>query len=321
MSKATKIWLIIASCFLLVGLVIFGSISNIIGWDVIPFSQNYQTHSAEIMEDFSAISIETTTADIFFTQSRNGTCVVECYDKDDVWYSCEVRDNTLKIQHNDDREWYKRIGLNLETPKITVYLPKTQYDLLFIEEDTGDIEVPKDFAFKETDVTLTTGDINFYATSDAVKIKTSTGDIEVEDSTVGSLDVSVTTGEVSLEKVKCAGDLGVEVTTGEVELDGVRCKNLVSNGSTGSIILKNTVATEKLVVDRSTGGVKFEGADASEISVKTDTGSISGTLLSEKVFIAQSDTGRVSVPETTSGGKCKLTTDTGSIKIEISNKK
>lgn len=321
MSKATKKWLIIASCFLLVGFVIFGSISNIIGWDVIPFSQDYQTLSGEIMEEFNSISIETTTADIFFTQSRNGTCVVECYDKDDVWYSCEVRDNTLKIQYHDDREWYKHLGLDLDTPKITVYLPKTHYDSLFIEEDTGDIHLPKDFAFKETDITLATGDVNFYAAADAVKIKTSTGDVEVEDASIGSLDVSVTTGEVSLENVKCAGDLGVEVTTGEVELDGVRCKNLASNGSTGSITLKNTVATEKLVVDRSTGGVKFEGADAGEITVTTDTGGISGTLLSEKVFIAQSDTGRVSVPETTSGGKCKLTTDTGSIKIKISNKK
>ena len=317
MSKATKIWLVIAACFLLVGFVIFGGISNIIGWDVIPFSQDYQTHSAEIMEDFNGISIETTTADIFFTQSRNGTCVVECYDKDDVWYSCEVRDNTLKIQYHDDREWYKHLGLNLDTPKITVYLPKTQYDLLFIEEDTGDIEVPNDFTFKETDITLTTGDVNFCATSDALKIKTSTGGVEVEDTLLGSLDIRVTTGEVSLENVKCAGDLGVEVSTGETELDNVTCKNLVSNGSTGSITLKNTVAVEKLIVDRTTGGVKFEGADAGEISVKTDTGSISGTLLSKKVFIAQSDTGRVSVPETTSGGKCKLSTDTGSIKIKI----
>ena len=319
--RKRRIWPIILISAVFVICAFFVGVMSALRWDFTKLSQDYQTHSAEIMEDFSAISIETTTADIFFAPSRNGRCVVECYDKDDIWYSSAVRDNTLKIQHNDDREWYKRIGLNLETPKITVYLPKTQYDLLFIEEDTGDIHLPKDFAFKETDITLSTGDVDFSATSDAVKIKTSTGDVEVEDTKLGSLDVCVTTGEVSLENVKCANDVSIEVTTGKTELDGVRCKNLASNGSTGSITLKNTVAIEKLFVDRTTGGVKFEGTDASEISVKTDTGSISGTLLSEKVFIAQSDTGRVSVPETTSGGKCKLTTDTGSIKIEISNKK
>lgn len=299
--RKRRIWPIILISAVLVVCAFFVGVMSARGWNFTWLSQDYQTLSGEIMEEFNSISIETTTADIFFTQSRNGTCVVECYDKDDVWYSCEVRDNTLKIQYHDDREWYKHLSLDLDTPKITVYLPKTHYDSLFIEEDTGDIHLPKDFAFKETDITLSTGDVNFYAAADAVKIKTSTGDVEVEDATIGSLDVSV--------------------TTGEVELDGVRCKNLASNGSTGSITLKNTVATEKLVVERSTGDVKFEGADAGEIAVTTDTGSISGTLLSEKVFIAQSDTGRVSVPETTSGGKCKLTTDTGSIKIEISNKK
>jgi hypothetical protein len=40
-------------------------------------------------------------------------------------------------------------------------------------------------------------------------------------------------------------------------------------------------------------------------------------LLSEKVFITKSDTGRIDVPETVTGGKCKITTDTGSIRIYI----
>ena len=40
-------------------------------------------------------------------------------------------------------------------------------------------------------------------------------------------------------------------------------------------------------------------------------------FLTEKIFIAKTDTGEIKVPETTSGGKCKITTDTGDIKIEI----
>ena len=37
----------------------------------------------------------------------------------------------------------------------------------------------------------------------------------------------------------------------------------------------------------------------------------------EKIFIAKASIGDVSVPETTAGGKCKITTDTGDIRISI----
>ena len=74
---------------------------------------------------------------------------------------------------------------------------------------------------------------------------------------------------------------------------------------------------EKFSVTRTTGYVKLDGCDASEIVIKTDTGDVTGTLLTEKVFIAHTDTGRVKVPNTTSGGRCEITTDTGNIKITI----
>ena len=48
------------------------------------------------------------------------------------------------------------------------------------------------------------------------------------------------------------------------------------------------------------------------------TGDVTGSLCSEKVFIARSDTGHISVPETVNGGKCSITTDTGDIIITLS---
>ena len=53
------------------------------------------------------------------------------------------------------------------------------------------------------------------------------------------------------------------------------------------------------------------------IMVKTSTGNVKGTLLSDKIFVTDTSTGRVSVPKTTSGGKCEITTSTGDIEIEL----
>lgn len=79
----------------------------------------------------------------------------------------------------------------------------------------------------------------------------------------------------------------------------------------------NVIATEKFSIKRSTGDVTFDGCDATEIFVETDTGNVKGSLLTDKVFIAQTDTGRVDVPKTVNSGKCEICTDTGDIKIDI----
>ena len=63
--------------------------------------------------------------------------------------------------------------------------------------------------------------------------------------------------------------------------------------------------------------MNFEASDAASIFVETDTGDVKGSLLSEKIFIINTDTGKKEVPESTTGGRCKITTDTGDIKITI----
>lgn len=44
---------------------------------------------------------------------------------------------------------------------------------------------------------------------------------------------------------------------------------------------------------------------------------MTGSLLSDKIFFAQSDVGSVDVPKTTTGGICEITTATGAIEMTI----
>jgi len=108
-----------------------------------------------------------------------------------------------------------------------------------------------------------------------------------------------------------------DVTTGKTQADSVRCKTLVSDGDTGDIILKNVIAQDMFALERSTGDVLFEACDAQDIFVETDTGDVSGTLLSGKIFEVETDTGRVDVPKTDRGGRCEISTDTGDIRIKV----
>lgn len=319
MSKAAKIWLITAASLVLIGCIIFGGVMSMLKWDFTKLSTSkYETNNYKINENYSNISIITDTADIVFIVSDNSKCSVECHERENAKHSVTVKDGTLVIAVADSGKWYENIGINFGTPKITVYIPQGEYGSLSVKSSTGDVEIPKGLNFTSIDISENTGDVTCYASAlEGIKIKTTTGDIFVKNVSSSSLELSVSTGKVTVSDVRCEGDFKVRVSTGKANLADISCKNLISSGNTGDISLRNVIASEKLSIKRSTGDVKFEGSDAAEIFVQTDTGNVTGTLLSEKVFIAKTDTGRVNIPNSISGGRCEITTDTGDIKISI----
>ena len=233
-------------------------------------------------------------------------------------HAVAVKDGTLVIEINDTRKWYEHIGIGFGTSKITVYIPQGEYGALSVESSTGDIEIAKELGFESIDISQRTGHVmNYASAAQAMKIRTTTGDIRVENVSAGSLELSVSTGKVTATGVRCEGDVSVSVSTGKAHLTDVACKNVRSEGGTGDIRLQNVIAAQSISVKRTTGDVIFEGADAAEIFVVTDTGDVKGSLLSDKVFITKTDTGRIQVPASVTGGRCEITTDTGDIRIAI----
>ena len=319
MKQAEKIWLVTAVSLLLVGVLIFGGVMAAHHWDFAALGgTKYETHVVDIKEDFQNISIRSHTEDIVFLPSDDGACRVVFYEREKEKHTADVQDGTLSLAVADAGKWYNHITLFSGSPRITIYLPLAEYASLFIEESTGDITIPGDFTFGSVDISADTGDVACSASSlGRIHIGLSTGDIRVDHLSAGELNLSVSTGKVEVCSVACEGDVGVRVSTGKAALTDVSCKNLLSTGSTGDMTLERVAAAETISVERSTGDVRLEQCDAAELLIQTDTGDVTGSLLSEKVFIAQSHTGRVEVPETTTGGKCKITTDTGDIVIVI----
>ena len=243
---------------------------------------------------------------------------VDCYELAKAKHKVTVKNNTLMVEIEDTRKWYERIGIHFKAPTVRVYLPAGVYSDLTIEGSTGDVEIASDFRFTNMRVSLSTGNVtNRASVSENMDIGTSTGDICAEKVTATEMNLAVTTGKIALSSVDCSGTLSVLVSTGKTTFNAVRCKNLITDGDTGSLFLTDVIATETFKIKRSTGDVHLDGCDASTMEIITDTGDVSGNLLSEKVFIAQTDTGRVNVPKSVTGGKCEITTDTGDVSISI----
>lgn len=317
MGKKTKIWLITAGVLVLAGGIVFAGVMTKLNWDFTRLSTvQYETNEYEILEDYQNISITTNTADILFVPSEESS--VTCYEQKNVNHSVAVMDGILTIQVTDSREWYDHIGVFFGTPKITVEIPKGEYGVLSVKSGTGDVQIPEQIGFDSIDITERTGDVECFASaSQRVDIKTNTGRIHVENITTKDMELSVSTGDVTVSNVKCEKQIEVKVSTGRASLTDVTCESLTSTGSTGDIVLKNTVAENGIWITRDTGDVRLIRSDAAEIYVKSNTGDVEGSLLSDKIFIVDNKTGKVIVPESVSGGKCDISTSTGDVKFYI----
>ena len=265
--KKTIIWIAITFCLLLVASVVLYSLS---------ITFKLETNEYEIKETFENIKIITDTADIDFVLSENLNTLIICEEHQNIKHSVNIKDNTLLIEVDDNRKWYEHLGIS--TSKITIYLPKNEYDELITESDTGNIRIKSINANK--------------------------------------FDLSTDTGNIHINSIN-ANKLDLSTDTGNLKIVNIKCKNLFSTSDTGNILLENVIASENFKIETDTGNVKFKDSDASDIFVKTDTGNVTGNLLTDKVIFAESETGDIDVPKVMADEKCEIITETGDIKITI----
>lgn len=314
-KKTRRIALLLCAAGLLILLVSFIAT----GFDVKKLETvAYETNTYEITDYFTDITVKTQTADLRFVPWEEEYCKVVCHEEEKVKHTVTVQKKTLVIDVTDTREWYDHIGMSFEDAELTVYLPKKEYDALEIEGDTGDVELPEDFTFEKGEVKTDTGKITWKATViNSLVIETDTGEVKVDTDTFEQLEIKTSTGDVSVDSVAVAYLISVETGTGEILLNNIKCRILSAETNTGEICIKDTVAGLNGTILSQTGDVTLEDSDAVEsLYIKTNTGDVTGTLLSGKQFQTETDTGNVDVPAS-NGYPCVIITDTGDIKIEV----
>lgn len=280
MTKSKKIWLLIASVFVITGLICFATAMFKLDFDFKKLSTvKYKTATYEISEDFNNISVNKSTANLTFEKSDNNICKVVIYEAENSNHKVSADGQTLNIDFSDQKNWYDNLTVTFETEKITVYLPKNNYDNLSVTTDTGNVFLPEDFKFTDIKISGSTSDIKCYACAE--------------------------------------NDVKISTVTGTQNFSNLKCNNLDVKSSTGDFYFANVIIAENLNIDTHTGDVKLNQCDAKFIEIKTTTGNVKGTLLSDKNFIASSKTGNINLPENSGDNKCKITTDTGDIKIEV----
>ena len=285
---------------LIIGIVILAIGGIVLGLSIAKHSEKSVKNEYTIDESFSNLDIDVTTSEVTFIKTNEAKAKVVLDEKEKEYHTVEVKDGTLEIKKVNTKKWFEYIfKLNFSRMKVTVYLPLSAYQNVKINSSTGNIKIPNDFSFGNVTISVSTGNVSFEA-------KTS-----------GDFVVSASTGKVTLNKANIGGAATISVSTGNIELTEVKAKSLDISASTGKVTLTKTIVTDLTKIKTSTGDVLFTDSDSGSLNVKTSTGSVRGTLLTAKIFSAKSDTGKASVPKTTTGGQCIIETGTGDIIIKL----
>lgn len=318
MKIAKTVWLVIAILLIVLGAAIFAGVMVAYDWDFTKLGTvPYETNTYGVDGDFDSLSIDVKTTDISFVLTNQDTCSIVCRETEKVWHAATVQSGTLSISTVDTRQWYDHIGIFTDAPEMVVFLPKNTYADLLIQTDTGDIHIPKEFTFSTITIEGDTADVTCLASGKQVEIEVDTGDIAVSGITAETMELATTSGNIALQGVTVQKNIELETNTGKTRLTDVQCADLQATADTGDVRLDRVRAEKNIAVETDTGDVLFDHADGATIMVETDTGDVKGSLLSDKVFISESRTGRVSVPRPGIGGTCTVTTNTGDIVLTV----
>lgn len=347
MKRAAKAWLIVAAALIIIGIVLCGlaCIPALRTGETIlasaektlqSFGSAMRTETYTFDGILKDIDVTTDVADLILLLSPDGKISVECVEEENCPHTVKLEQGKLTVEPKE--EW-GFIGTGLHTNlKVTVFVPADAVPSVTFTTGTGDLKTDPRMPLKSlrmhgttgeaeclskvegtVSITLTTGNAELNGiTAENMDITVTTGSVEIESVTVAkNMLLAATTGETELENTVVGGSITHKCTTGETELENVCCGSFRSEGTTGSLKLTNTLAEQRMGAERATGSITLDQTDAGEMVFTTTTGSVTGTVLTGKIFSADTRTGSVQLPTSEAGGNCHISTTTGDIKIAV----
>lgn len=298
-AKMRKIWIITALCIAGAGILAALVGFLLAGWDFAALnSEETEMKVYNIGESFDNISVSDSVADVRILRSDDGRCRVETVRYDGTEYYVGVEDNVLAVVGMDDGAWYRRIGIFVTAPSVTVYLPEEQYASLTVKATSGSVSVSEELAFE------------------SAALSSSSGSIRSGARITDRLEANSTSGSVSAAGIEGAS-VRLESTSGSVTLSDSRPASAQLESTSGRILLREVTVSGELSASNTSGSVRLDNCDAANIYVRSSSGSVSGTLLSGKNFTADSSSGSVRVPASSGEGVCEVRTSSGSIRLEV----
>jgi DUF4097 and DUF4098 domain-containing protein YvlB len=250
MKRSTRFYLIFAAVLLVLGLVL-GAVGCVLGAvDDIRSETNadtQQTSFSRSPDSIQEIQLELSSDDIIILPSKDSDLHISYPSDENYTYDTEADtvtgQNTLVFyQLPDEGSFLSHFSFNFtkNTGTITLELPEGYIGNIICAVTSGHISAEG----------VSLGQI---------QISTSSGDITLTDCTVSSaLTCETTSGELELENLQLHGATVLETVSGELELeDCVLSDSLSLSSTSGDIQLKSTTVSGDLTADSISGDISL----------------------------------------------------------------
>ena len=274
-----------------------------------------ETRTYELNDNnFTKINLSTGDMNVSFYPSDNGKNYLVCEEMPDCAVEMTVSNGTLTVKKTGNGHWF---GIFVGEESATFYLTKTAFEALNLECGSGSVTIGAEFSFEKADITCGSGGILLGAKTKFLTAKNGSGDLQLDSFNGETATLTSKSGQITVKNSVFSGLLTASSESGKTEINHVTAGSIEIKSTSGDILLDHATATGELTAQADSGEISLAGADAAGLTLKSKSGDITGTLQSEKIFITSSKSGRVEVPESLSGGKCKATTDSGNIRLSF----
>lgn len=317
MKNSKKRWLFLAAALVILGAALCQGAYAAMGYDLTKLnSETLETSSYKIEAPFSQIAIKASAAKVVLLPSEGKDCRVQCTFWKNEPYRVEVIDGTLTIRPAKS-PILRLFRFAFGEPSILLYLPNSHYEQLNIETSSGNMNLPQDFTFSNAQLKSSSGNICMESrVENKLSAETSSGYLLVNGVFCKEMTLLSSSGNGEV----CSGGanrLQIKSSSGEISLSNLTCGELEGKASSGDISLTDVLLSGNLKLNTTSGTISLKDCDAGSLELRSSSGDILGSLLSDKKFITKSSSGNIQVPETTSGGVCKVETSSGDIRFSI----
>lgn len=292
------------------------------------FREENGMHIYDVPDGVRRITLENEEDDVRLFPSEDGRCRLEIPVTEETQEHVSYSDGMLhaavdgpsakKSSFKLQIHWRAKDLRFSRGDAMRLYLPRGEYDALFVRTRSGDIEIPAGFSFGEIAAQTISGDMSCSSPAGRLRAETVSGDAEIFRCTPGAVEIQTSSGDISLWDLGLKEDLTVRSASGDVKLESVAARSARIKTAGGDLRADDLTVLDLAQIETASGDVSLEGFDAGEIHVSAVSGDVDMSLRRGKCYAVTTRTGDVEHPDPVPGaGVCAVTTVSGDVSISV----
>lgn len=238
------------------------------------------------LDEVNKLIINSSSKDIRFIQSDSASIEVYlhgvAYIKGDITFNTQLIEGKLQIDVD-----FEGILLN-STIKLDISIPKEKkLGGIYIESTSANMDIRK-ITSNYIDVKTSSGDVSINGSTvlEETRIYATSGDIEVEKSSLASLNINARSSDVDINDTRVKKDISVETTSGYITIDETSADSIKIESASGDIELDNLEVRNEIFIETTTGDIDISRKVFTEsLNIQTRSGDVYTSAALKKAVI------------------------------------